>query len=146
MANPSTKNIAAKKIYKQYNSYLQSEEQNILSEPDTMYATAFNDMVTIANYDKDYAADLLDVSYKTITRYQKENKKLSPLQSEFILKTIVLYNKGEKVFGSHKSFSNWLQKPAHGLGNRVPNTFITTVTGINHIVDELNRIAHGDLA
>ncbi len=64
MPNSSTENIAAKKIYKQYNSYIQSEEQNILSEPDTMYATAFNDMVTIANYDKDYAAGLLDVSLK----------------------------------------------------------------------------------
>jgi putative toxin-antitoxin system antitoxin component (TIGR02293 family) len=68
------------------------------------------------------------------------------LQSEFILKTIVLYNKGEKVFGSNESFTNWLNKPAFGLGNRVPNTFITTVTGINYIIDELNRIAHGDLA
>lgn len=137
---------SADKVYKQYKTHLIDEEQNILSEPEVMYATSFNDMLAVANYDKDYAADLLDVSYKTITRYQKENKKLSPLQSEFILKTIVLYNKGQKVFGSPESFTNWLQKPAFGLGNRVPNTFITTVTGINYIVDELNRIAHGDLA
>jgi putative toxin-antitoxin system antitoxin component (TIGR02293 family) len=138
--------IDATKVYKEYKNYLNDEEQNILMEPAAIYATSFDDMIAVASYDKDYAADLLDVSYKTITRYQKENKKLSPLQSEFILKTIVLYNKGEKVFGSHKSFTNWLQKPAFGLGNRVPNTFITTVTGINYIVDELNRIAHGDLA
>lgn len=138
--------IDADKVYKQYKSYLIDEEQNILSEPEVMYATSFNDMLAVANYDKDYAADLLDVSYKTITRYQKENKKLSPLQSEFILKTIVLYNKGQKVFGSQESFTNWLQKPAYGLGNKLPKTFITTVTGINYIVDELNRIAHGDLA
>lgn len=138
--------ITAASVYKQYKNYLTDEAQNIICEPEVMYATSFNDMLTVANYDKDYAADLLDVSYKTITRYQKENKKLSPLQSEFILKTIVLYNKGEKVFGTHESFANWLNKPAFGLGNRRPNTFITTVTGINYILDELNRIAHGDLA
>lgn len=134
------------KVYKQYQEYLEDEEQNIVSEPDVVYATSFNDMVTVANYDKNFAADLLDVSYKTITRYQKERKKLSPLQSEYILKTIVLYNKGEKIFGSNESFTKWLNKPAFGLGNRMPNAFITTVTGINHILDELNRIAHGDLA
>jgi putative toxin-antitoxin system antitoxin component (TIGR02293 family) len=134
------------KVYKEYKTYLNDEEQNIVSEPEVMYATSFNDMLTVARYDKDYAADLLDVSYKTITRYQKENKKLSPLQSEFILKTIALYNKGQKVFGSNESFANWLQKPAFGLGNKLPNTFITTVTGINYIIEELNRIAHGDLA
>ena len=136
----------ATKVYKQYKEYLDEDEQNIVSEPEAVYATSFNDMITVANYDKDFAADLLDVSYKTIARYQKERKKLSPLQSEYILKTIVLYNKGERVFGSNESFTKWLNKPAFGLGNRIPHTFITTVTGINHILNELNRIAHGDLA
>ena len=136
----------ANKVYKQYKSYLEDDEQNIVSEPEAVYATSFNDMITVAHYDKDFAADLLDISYKTITRYQKERKKLSPLQSEYILKTIALYNKGEKIFGSNESFTKWLNKPAFGLGNRIPNSFITTVTGINYILDELNRIAHGDLA
>ena len=44
------------------------------------------------------------------------------------------------------AFNRWLDKPAYGLGNRVPRAFITTVGGINFIIDELNRIAHGDLA
>jgi len=136
----------AENVYKQYSSYLKHEDQSIVSEPQEVYATAFNDMVAVTNYDKDFAADLLDVSYKTVTRYQKEKKKLSPLQSEYILKTIALFNKGNKVFGSEESFSRWLDKPAFGLGNIIPRKLITTVSGINFIIDELNRIAHGDLA
>ncbi|MBC7890523.1 MAG: DUF2384 domain-containing protein [Ferruginibacter sp.] len=139
------KNIASK-IYEQYAGYIQQEDLNTLSEPEAIYASAFDDMITVSSYDKDFAADLLDVSYKTVARYQKEKKKLSPLQSEYILKTIVLFNKGNQVFGSEESFSRWLDKPAFGLGNRIPRAFITTVGGINFIVDELNRIAHGDLA
>jgi putative toxin-antitoxin system antitoxin component (TIGR02293 family) len=139
-------NKPAEKVYKQYATYLDNEEQSIVSEPQEVYATAFNDMVSVANYDKDFAADLLDVSYKTVTRYQKEKKKLSPLQSEYILKTIALFNKGNKVFGSEESFNRWLDKPAFGLGNKIPRKLITTVGGINYIIDELNRIAHGDLA
>jgi putative toxin-antitoxin system antitoxin component (TIGR02293 family) len=146
MGNPSTGNIPAKKIYKQYADYIQHEEQNTLAEPEVMYATAFNDMVTVANYDKDFAADLLDISYKTVTRYQKEDKKFSPLQSEYILKTIALFHKGEKVFGNTDSFNRWLDKPAYGLGNIVPRGVITTITGINFVLEELNRIERGDLA
>lgn len=146
MSNQVNENIAAKKIYKQYASYIQQEEQNMLAEPQAMYATSFNDMIAIANYDKDFAADLLDVSYKTVTRYQKEDKKFSPLQSEYILKTIVLFHKGVKVFGNTDSFNRWLDKPAYGLGNFIPRDVITTVTGINFVMDELNRIEHGDLA
>lgn len=146
MSNSSTENIPAKKVYKQYADYIQHEEQNTLAEPEVMYATSFNDMITVANYDKDFAADLLDVSYKTVTRYQKEDKKFSPLQSEYILKTIVLFHKGEKVFGNTDSFNRWLDKPAYGLGNIIPRNVITTVTGINFVLDELNRIERGDLA
>ena len=134
------------KVYKQYSGYLQQEEFNMLSEPEAIYAAAFDDMLAVSNYDKDFAAGLLDISYKTVSRYQKEKKKLSPLQSEYILKTILLFNKGNQVFGNKESFNRWLDKPAFGLGNRIPRAFITTVGGINFIIDELNRIARGDLA
>ena len=92
------------KVYRQYSDYISQEESNILSEPEAIYATAFNDMITVTDYDKNFAADLLDVSFKTVSRYQKEKKKLSPLQSEYILKTIVLFNKGNQVFGNKESF------------------------------------------
>ena len=134
------------KVFKEYTSYLDDEELSIVSEPEAVYATAFNDMITVSDYDRDAAAGLLDVSYKTVTRYQNEKKKFSPLQSEYILKTIALFNKGNEVFGSTESFNRWLDKPSFGLGNRIPRSLITTVTGINHIIDELNRIAHGDLS
>ena len=134
------------KVYKLYDAYIQQDAANVLLEPEAIYAAAFNDMIAVSNYDKEFAADLLDISYKTVTRYQKEKKKLSPLQSEYILKTIVLFNKGNQVFGNKESFTRWLDKPAFGLGNRMPRAFITTVSGINYIMDELNRIAHGDLA
>lgn len=135
----------AEKVFRQYAGYIQSEESNILTLPESMYATSFDDMIAVTHYDKDFAADLLDVSHKTIVRYQKEKKKLSPLQSEYVLKTIVLFHKGNLVFGDTPSFKRWLDKPAFGLGNRIPRSLITAVGGINFIIDELNRIAHGDL-
>jgi putative toxin-antitoxin system antitoxin component (TIGR02293 family) len=134
------------KVYNSYETEIENDQFNIISEPEALYANAFNDLITVANYDKDYAAGLLDVSYKTVSRYQKEKKKFSPLQSEYIIKSIVLFHKGEVVFGDADSFNRWLDKPAFGLGNKIPRKIITTVTGINFVMDELNRIERGDLA
>ena len=145
MSNSINKS-ATGKIYKEYAGYIEHEEQNTLAEPVAVYAKAFNDLITVTSYDKDFAADLLDVSYKTVARYQKENKKFSALQSEYILKTIVLFHKGVKVFGNEESFNRWLDKTSFGLGNHIPRAAITTVTGINFVIDELNRIERGDLS
>ena len=62
------------------------------------------------------------------------------------VKSILLFYKGEVVFGEADSFNRWLDKPAFGLGNKIPRNIITTVTGITFIMDELNRIERGDLA
>jgi putative toxin-antitoxin system antitoxin component (TIGR02293 family) len=138
--------LSQKKVYKMYQTHIDGEQQNIVSEPQVMYATSFNDMVQVADYDKDFAAGLLDLSYKTVSRYQKEKKTFSPLQSEYIIKTITLFHKGEEVFGTTESFKRWLDKPAFGLGNIIPRNIITTVSGINFVMEELNRIERGDLA
>jgi putative toxin-antitoxin system antitoxin component (TIGR02293 family) len=135
-----------KKVYNSYETEIENDQFNVISEPEALYANAFNDLITVANYDKDYAASLLDISYKTVSRYQKEKKKFSPLQSEYIIKSIVLFHKGELVFATAESFNRWLDKPAFGLGNKIPRNIITTVTGINFVMDELNRIERGDLA
>ena len=49
---------SANKVYKQYSGYISQDEQNILSEPEAVYAAAFNDMIAVSDYDKDFAADL----------------------------------------------------------------------------------------
>jgi len=95
---------------------------------------------------KERLAELLNVSVKTMQRYQKENKKLNPLNSEMVLKFIALFKQGLMVFGIKKSFLNWLDKPAVGLGNHRPFELLKTSNGIDLVKDELVRIEYGDLA
>lgn len=108
--------------------------------------TAFFDLIDISGLSKEELSTLLDVSFKTIQRYQKENKKLSALNSEQILKMITLYQKAEEVFGEISSFNRWLRKPAHGLGNTLPLKLMQTPGGIDLIYEELARIEFGTLA
>ncbi|MFU8813380.1 MAG: antitoxin Xre/MbcA/ParS toxin-binding domain-containing protein [Balneolaceae bacterium] len=108
--------------------------------------SAFHDLIGISGLSNEELAGLLDLSYKTIQRYQKDGKKLSALNSEQLLKMIVLWQKAEEVFGDLASFTRWLRKPAVGLGNRVPMPFLQTSGGIDLIREELLRIEHGALA
>jgi len=88
----------------------------------------------------------MNLSLKTLSRYRRSKKKLSPDKSEQLLKWFAVYIKGINVFGNIESFNNWLKKNAVGLGNIPPITLMNTSTGIDLIVDELKRIEYGDLA
>jgi len=110
-----------------------------------MPASSFNDVSRLFGR-KERLADLLNVSVKTMQRYQKEDKKLNPLNSEMVLKFIALFKQGLVVFGLKKAFLNWLDKPAIGLGNNRPFDLLKTSNGIDLVKDELVRIEYGDLA
>lgn len=108
--------------------------------------SAFFDMLHISGLSKKELSGLLDVSFKTIQRYQKENKKLNALNSEQLLKMISLYQKAEETFGEISSFNRWLRKPAHGLGGQKPLELMQTPGGIDLIFEELMRIEYGAFA
>ena len=108
--------------------------------------SAFYDLIEISGLTNEELAGLLDLSYKTIQRYQKDGKKLNAQNSEQLLKMIALYQKAEEVFGDLESFNRWLRKPSVGLGNQAPFSFLQTSGGIDLIREELLRIEHGALA
>jgi uncharacterized protein (DUF2384 family) len=76
----------------------------------------------------------------------RQNKLLNASTSEKLLRLYALYQRGLIVFGSAEAFTEWLMKPAFGIGNLVPLTILDTATGIKLINEELVRIANGDLA
>jgi len=110
-------------------------------------AKIFNDILEVSGIAKRFLAEnIFDMSVKTMSRYQKENKKLSPRLSETALKFVNLLDKGLEVFGELQAFRNWLSKPAYGLGNKIPIELLNTNTGIDLIEEELLRIEYGALA
>lgn len=108
--------------------------------------SAFFDLTEVSELSNQELSSILDLSFKTIQRYQKEGKKLNAMNSEQLLKLIGLYQKAEQVFGDIGSFNRWLRKPAAGLDNEHPFTFLQTSGGINLVRDELLRIEYGALA
>lgn len=102
-----------------------------------------SDLIRITDLKKQYFASLLDISTKTLDRYQVQKKKLNPSNSELILKMQNIYKKGAEIFSSIDAFRNWIEKPAFGLQRRVPKELMQTVTGIDLVMEELIRIESG---
>ena len=141
-----TKPQALNDMLVKYETTSTSTVRLILAANKGIKADTISDLVSISNHKKDFFAGLLNLSVKTLDRYTSEGKSLSPSNGEMVLKLISLYRKGAEVFGSVKSFNNWLDKPSIGLGNSLPVTFMYTSGGIDLIQEELSRIEFGDLA
>ncbi|NBC66004.1 MAG: DUF2384 domain-containing protein [Bacteroidetes bacterium] len=111
-----------------------------------LQASAFFDLQELTEFTNQELAGLLNVSFKTIQRYEKEGKHLSAQNSEQLLKIIALYQNAEHVFGSLESFNRWLRKPAPGLGGHKPFSLMQTSGGIDLVREEIIRIEFGALA
>ncbi|RIV23486.1 DUF2384 domain-containing protein [Fibrisoma montanum] len=109
-------------------------------------ATTFFEVADLTGYRREQLAEVFDTSLKTFQRYEREQKRLNPQDSEKALKIMALFQKGPEVFGSMDAFRRWMDKPAYGLGNQVPFDLLHTSGGIDLIMDELVRIEYGDLA
>ncbi|AXJ01205.1 putative toxin-antitoxin system antitoxin component, TIGR02293 family [Cyclonatronum proteinivorum] len=113
---------------------------------DGMPASAFAELLHITGLTKDELAAVLGLSYKTVQRYEKENKRFNALNSEQLAKIIALYQKANEIFTDLNAFNRWLRKPAYGLGDQVPVSLLSTSGGIDLIREELIRIEYGALA
>jgi putative toxin-antitoxin system antitoxin component (TIGR02293 family) len=110
-------------------------------EPDAVF-----DFILISDLSNNKVEFALNKSLKTFQNYKEKNMTLDAVTGEKLLKLFALYNKGAEVFGSVDAFSEWLSKPAYGIGNEIPENIMDTMTGIDLINEELVRIEYGDLA
>lgn len=134
------------KIFVQYPIGVDSKVDVVSEANQGVYASSFFDFANASGYTKDTLANLLNISVKTLSRYQQSKTRMSPQNSEHLIKLYILYRKGIEVFTSIDSFNRWLEKPAYGLSNSVPFSFLNTISGIDLIMEELTKIEYGDLA
>jgi putative toxin-antitoxin system antitoxin component (TIGR02293 family) len=87
-------------------------------------------------------AALINLSSRTISNYKESQKKLDPIYSEHLLKLIVLFGKGEKIFGNVDEFHYWLHKPFWN-SNEKPSDWLGTGGGVDFLAEELDKLAQG---
>ncbi len=133
-------------ILNSYRPLFQDNKSIITNAQKGVEITSVTDFAIMSGKSQKEIARLIHTTAKTLQNYSAGSKKLPMLQSELLLKLFALYEKGLGVFEGVETFNGWLQKPAFGLYNDVPDTLLLTSTGINLVMDELIRIEYGDLA
>ena len=91
-------------------------------------------------------ANYLDISRKSLTRYQQQDKSFKPSLTEKIIELAEVTSLGIEVFGNNEKFRVWLETPNYVLGNLRPFDLLRDSYGKEMIIGELTRIEHGILA
>jgi putative toxin-antitoxin system antitoxin component (TIGR02293 family) len=138
--------LKQKSVLKGYEKHLDDRVWLVEEGAAGVPANVVYDLIGLTHLKKEFFANMLNISIKTLDRYSQAEKKLNPASSEMMLNLFSLYKKGEETFGNIDEFQKWIEKPAYGLGYKVPKNLIQTPGGIDLVMDELIRIEYGDLA
>lgn len=103
-----------------------------------------NAIKSLTEFNDNIISDWLNLSVKTFREYRKPNSIFKENVKEHVLLLLALIKHGIEVFGSPKTFENWLNTKNFYFDNEKPETFLNTVTGIKFIDDRLTAMEYGD--
>ncbi len=95
------------------------------------------------NFSNEDWSRYLQVAWRTIQRYRKQNAVIDSASSERALLVAQIVENGRSVFGDDAAFRAWLSLPSRALGGRSPNELLDTTTGMHVVMSELMRVEHG---
>nr|WP_294895819.1 antitoxin Xre/MbcA/ParS toxin-binding domain-containing protein [uncultured Pedobacter sp.] len=128
-----------------YQTYFESPVNRLQIIKGGLSSKSLDDLLQISGSTRSDMAKNLDLTEPTLRKHLVNSKELSTSLSEHVLFLLELYNKGIDTFGSIKEFKNWLAQ--HNIGiDAKPDDLLDSITGINIVMNELNRIDHGILA
>lgn len=146
MKESITKESRRNALLSRYESYYQDKIALFNKARKGLSADAAFDLASISGLSASELETALNKSMKTFQNYSDKKQLLDSTTSEKILHLFRLFKKGIGVFSSSDAFTEWLVRPAFGLGNKQPLLLLDTITGIELVMEELTRIEYGDLA
>jgi|SRR5580658_9572612 putative toxin-antitoxin system antitoxin component (TIGR02293 family) len=84
----------------------------------------------------------LGLAKRTVARRAQE-KKLSPSESERLVRLTRVFAEAKNVLGSEEKARRWTLKPSRALAGAIPLSLLDTDIGANAVFEELGRIEHG---
>jgi putative toxin-antitoxin system antitoxin component (TIGR02293 family) len=88
-------------------------------------------------------AEYLQINQRTMQRYLQQNTLMNPDVSERALLVAQIAERGREVFGNDELFKLWLYTPSSALGAMPPSRLLNSMTGMQLVKAEMNRIEHG---
>ncbi len=88
-------------------------------------------------------AGILHLSERTLQRYSKENSSFDGIYTDKILHIEQMISLGLETFTNADAFYGWLKKEKSILGNRLNFQSLSSMQGIQMVIDQLARIQYG---
>jgi len=88
-------------------------------------------------------AEILDVSLKTLSRYQANDKPLSVQQKDRIKMVESILELGKRVLGDESEVKSWLSRPVYSIENKKPIELIVSESGRRRVENVLLQIEGG---
>lgn len=129
-----------------FSSFLSDKMLIVLAIREGIPYSVFNIIQKRAPFTKHDWANALDLSVKSLHRYQQSNKRFKSIHSEKIIELAEVTELGNDVFGNSDKFKLWLDTPNFALGNLKPLELLKDSYGKEMVISELTRIEHGILA
>ncbi|MFM7629649.1 MAG: antitoxin Xre/MbcA/ParS toxin-binding domain-containing protein [Algoriphagus sp.] len=106
--------------------------------------TLFLTIKDLAPFSDEEWSDFLDISLKSLQRYQKEPDYLfKSIHSEKIIELTEVTVMGLEVFDNAADFGAWLNTPSPALGGKRPLELLKDSYGQELVIQELHRIDQG---
>lgn len=129
-----------------YSNFLSNKMLVVMAIKEGIPFSLFTKIRDVAPFSQVYWAEFLDLSIKSLQRYENTNRSFKPIHSEKILELAEVTNLGVDVFGDFEKFKLWLETPNFALGKMKPMDLLKNSYGKEMVVGELRRIEHGILS
>jgi len=88
-------------------------------------------------------AELLDISYKSMQRYQASNGRFKSIHSEKVFEYAEVFKAGMEFFEDADKFKHWLERKNRGFGGMRPIDFMKSSYGKDLVIETLGGFEHG---
>lgn len=140
-------NVAGRGIYQTIPSRIDQNEMLSIIYSITKNGgskTYFSTLKSISEEDDKEISTWLGMTEKTYRNYRNEDKLVKSNLMEHLVMLISLFKHGIEVFGNPKQFKKWLSTSNFYFGDKEPDQYMDTVSGIKFIDDRLTGIEYGD--
>ncbi len=134
------------RVVRTYSDFLRDKGAMISVIQDGIPYRLFTLIRQMAPFSEYHWSIVLDLSSKSLKRYEQQRKSFKPIQSEKIIEISEVTQMGLDTFGDVDRFKKWLETPTIALGNVKPIELLKNSYGKDLVLGELNRINHGILS
>ena len=86
---------------------------------------------------------MLEVDLSTLSRWRKEDRKLTKSLAKNILEMDQVIAKGVRIFGSEELLSQWLHTENSALGDQRPSTLMKSPYGVDRVDEAMEAMSWG---